>query len=324
MQYIALLLLVATLAGCRSDVERAMERAESLMESHPDSALSVLLAVEPPLDDDLLRARHASLVIDAMERTGNTAKVDSFAWIAEECYERANTPYYDRLADFYRSRAQIDNQEYGEALSAILASERMRRNLEHQVKMNRRMRMYGNCAIGLLVLVALLIYWHLRRRRKLRHSALALADELEAVRRDLALARQNDMRSRVDELFVEQFSWVEHIVELYMMAESQPDKTHAASKMLNRELSKLKTERFVAELADIINRDTDGRLTRIFERVPDLVESERRLLTYLCAGLSARVIATLTGQSIGSVYSRKYRTLKKVRAICPELVEGIK
>ena len=87
--YIFAIILMACLWSCghTSKVRPILDRAEMCMESHPDSAFVALDSLDRRLlDTPELRARHALLYSQALEKCGIEIYNDSMIHIARECY----------------------------------------------------------------------------------------------------------------------------------------------------------------------------------------------------------------------------------------------
>ena len=131
-------------AGCASRAsQRAMDRAEALMDSLPDSALAILRAIDPaalasPFSDEP-RARHALLLSQALDKNCIDIADDSLISIAYDYYsldmkhqlQRAQTFYYRGVIDF-------NGENYNSAIYYLSIADTLARSEEHTSELQSR------------------------------------------------------------------------------------------------------------------------------------------------------------------------------------------
>ncbi len=108
---IALILALAATACRRTDPAAlsAMERADSLIDSHPDSALTLLQQIDPArLGPRADRARYALLLTMALDKNWLAPANDSLIALASDFYERGNDPLSLTMAEYYRGRVNFN------------------------------------------------------------------------------------------------------------------------------------------------------------------------------------------------------------------------
>lgn len=112
------LLAAALLGGCRpSEAERSLRAAESLMESRPDSALTLLRAIDGSRLSGKPRARHALLLSQAYDKNYIDLTSDSLISIAVDFYDNSSDNRRRMLALHYRAAVNRNAGFYERALA---------------------------------------------------------------------------------------------------------------------------------------------------------------------------------------------------------------
>ncbi len=115
------LLLVALAAGCRpSEAERALRSAEALMETRPDSALTLLEAIDGSRLSGEPRARHALLLSQAYDKNYIDLTDDSLISIAVNFYDNSSDDRCRMLALHYKGTVNRNAGFYESALASAL------------------------------------------------------------------------------------------------------------------------------------------------------------------------------------------------------------
>lgn len=116
---LAALLLCAVACSSRGDVE-ALRRAETILEDHPDSALTLLDAIDPAsLHDPDLLALHTLLHLRVSHKLGLGVNVDTLKHkiIAQLAHD--GNPRHELLVSYYDSWLDMKQHNYaGSILSA--------------------------------------------------------------------------------------------------------------------------------------------------------------------------------------------------------------
>lgn len=117
-------LALQLLSGCGSSATPVLDRAEALMESHPDSALALLQALPSSrLSRSSDRARHALLLTQAKDKNYIDVADDSLISIADRYYRRsASDPRRRMLSAFYHGRVCFNASDYPRALQLFSES----------------------------------------------------------------------------------------------------------------------------------------------------------------------------------------------------------
>lgn len=115
------------LASCRSDrhATALFERAETLMQEAPDSALLLLRGISPKtLDSKALRARHALLYSQALDKNGIDLREDSIIAPAVAYYTRHGSKRDKAYTNYYLGRIRNNAGRTGEAALLMLEAEK--------------------------------------------------------------------------------------------------------------------------------------------------------------------------------------------------------
>lgn len=118
---------LAMLASCRSDrhATALFERAETLMQEAPDSALLLLRGISPKtLDSKALRARHALLYSQALDKNGIDLREDSIIAPAAAYYTRHGNKRDKAYTNYYLGRIRNNAGRTGEAALLMLEAEK--------------------------------------------------------------------------------------------------------------------------------------------------------------------------------------------------------
>ena len=121
LHIVSALLLVALAAGCRpSEAERALRSAEALMETRPDSALTLLEAIDGSRLSGEPRARHALLLSQAYDKNYIDLTDDSLISIAVNFYDNSSDDRRRMLALHYKGTVNRNAGFYESALASAL------------------------------------------------------------------------------------------------------------------------------------------------------------------------------------------------------------
>ena len=134
MKYIAPLLALALIlfsaVGChveRHSYNPALLEAESLMETHPDSALSVLSGIDSTsLKTDSEKALFALLKVQAYDRNNIPLSEGSLVSEAAAFYSKGTDIYHRKLSYYYLARAQESDGDYSLAVVNLLKASDLR------------------------------------------------------------------------------------------------------------------------------------------------------------------------------------------------------
>ncbi len=123
---ILLLLLVFTACGDKKAVTDVLNRAETLMDEHPDSSLTLLRTLT--FDDfqkESNRARYALLHSQALDKNYIDVTNDSLISVAVEYYKDEDDVRSKFLSYYYMGRVHANGERYLQATSCLMESEQL-------------------------------------------------------------------------------------------------------------------------------------------------------------------------------------------------------
>ena len=123
---ILLLLLAFTACGDKSSVTDVLNRAETLMNEHPDSSLALLRTLT--LDDfqqESNRARYALLHSQALDKNYIDVTGDSLISVAVEFYKDTEDVRGKFLSYYYMGRVHANGERYLQATSCLMEAEQL-------------------------------------------------------------------------------------------------------------------------------------------------------------------------------------------------------
>ena len=123
---ILLLLLAFTACGDKKAVTDVLNRAEAVMNEHPDSALNLLRTLT--FDDfqkEKNRARYALLHSQALDRNYIDTTRDSLVSVAVEYYKDKDDVRSKFLSYYYMGRVHANGERYLQATSCLMESEQL-------------------------------------------------------------------------------------------------------------------------------------------------------------------------------------------------------
>ena len=127
MKYLAILFIIAIAAlsvscGRHAATEAVIDRADSLMTEHPDSALTLLSAIDGSAlpHGSELNARYALLLTQAQAKCFKPSADDSLISIAVDYYTRHDDDLLQLTkAHFYRGSVQYKAKHYAKSLMSM-------------------------------------------------------------------------------------------------------------------------------------------------------------------------------------------------------------
>ena len=124
--FILLLFLAFTACGDKSSVTDVLDRAETLMDEHPDSSLTLLRTLT--LDDfqqGSNRARYALLHSQALDKNYMDVTSDSLISVAVDYYKDENEVRNKFLSYYYMGRVHANGERYHQATSCLMEAEQL-------------------------------------------------------------------------------------------------------------------------------------------------------------------------------------------------------
>ncbi len=130
------------LCGChRNSVWHTLDVAESVMDERPDSALTLLRAIDGGRLRGETQARHALLLSQAYDKNYIDLTDDSLISIAVDFYERQDDSREKMLANFYMAVIYGNRDELDTALKFALSAERIATALGNHADLSRVLSM---------------------------------------------------------------------------------------------------------------------------------------------------------------------------------------
>lgn len=128
---ILLLLLAFTACGDKTSVTDVLNRAETLMDEHPDSSLTLLRTLT--LDDfqqEANRARYALLHSQALDKNYIDVTSDSIISVAVDYYQDEEDVRNKFLSYYYMGRVHANGERYAKAVLSFLESEKLCKEID--------------------------------------------------------------------------------------------------------------------------------------------------------------------------------------------------
>ena len=182
---------------------------------------------------------------------------------------------------------------------------------------------YRNFTIVFLLvmgIVGVLSWQNKKKKEEIARKAgdlLSLAEELKKASFELEaqrglnsrmLSKKEDLLEKVQQRFTDLFQAQFKVLERLYIAFNTPDAVRQdavfgeAAQILKIIREDNKKQHLFEEY---LKGELDGMMHKFRYDFPDLKESDYKLFSYIITGFSARTIASLTGFTTGSVYTRK-------------------
>lgn len=137
----ALMMAIAAMAlcqGCTSrtdhEADTAMEHAETLMQEHPDSALTILQQIpREQITGKRRRALHALLLSQAYDKNWIDLTSDTLIAPAVDYFRSTEENHYKALAYFYAGRVYFNAKNYIAALISLCDAEKEAKRLDDPI-----------------------------------------------------------------------------------------------------------------------------------------------------------------------------------------------
>lgn len=205
-----------------------------------------------------------------------------------------------------------------DALSSLTMQKEYYETKELLLKQEKRIN-HRNATIVFLILaviIAALVWKNRKRKVELERKAsdlLSLAENLETKKKELETQRgilsnnkasEERLKEKFKNLFLSQFK----VIEKLYVAFNTPDTVRQdavfgeAAQLLKIINTDSERQRQFEEYLDC---ELDGIMRKFRSDYPILKESDYKLFSYIITGFSARTIASLTGFTTGSVYTKK-------------------
>lgn len=138
------LILLTVVLSCRSEVSNKLNRAETLLHQHPDSALSLLESIpHDNLSSKELDARYALLKSAALDKNYIDIASDSLTHKAVDYYSGRKDKKYEMLAWYYHALILINANSYVSAIIALEEAENLAISLNDNYQLGLILRNKG-------------------------------------------------------------------------------------------------------------------------------------------------------------------------------------
>ena len=124
----SMVLIAMAIVSCNRDVAtmETLAHAETIMQEHPDSALSLLQAIDTKtISTDRCRALHALLLSQAYDKNYIDLTNDSIISIAVNYYTDTDDHHHAMLAHYYRGRIFENTHKYHKAIIEFSKAEQL-------------------------------------------------------------------------------------------------------------------------------------------------------------------------------------------------------
>ena len=116
--------MMAVACGESRHISDTLQQAEAVMQEYPDSALTLLQAINPDdLTTDRGRAMHALLLSQAYDKNYIDLTDDSLISIAVDYFAPTNEHHYAMLAHYYHGRVLYNANKLAESSVALINAE---------------------------------------------------------------------------------------------------------------------------------------------------------------------------------------------------------
>ena len=124
--FILLLLLAFTACGDKSSATDVLDRAETLMDEHPDSSLTLLRTLTlGDFQQESNRARYALLHSQALDKNYIDVTSDSIISVAVDYYQDEDEVRNKFLSYYYVGRVHANGERYLQATSCLMEAEQL-------------------------------------------------------------------------------------------------------------------------------------------------------------------------------------------------------
>ena len=309
--YIVFLVIIT---GCSySGVRhRALDDAQSLMQSDPSAALSKLNEVDvSEFKDSATMARWALLYSEALAANRLSVPTDTIINIAIDYYGRHNlTDEFNKASCL---KTQIQSSDKNDALATALYLQKEKEFLLYKERVKLELYMFGSLII-LLVAAGIIIC--MRQRMKIQHlQNEALIAEASCFKRQIAASRGDISRleMKLQGLLENRFSLIDSLCQTYYESQGTKSERKAIVDKVKIEIESVRTASF-SEMEQVVNDCRDNVLVKIKESNPGIKPEDYMLLVVLASGLSTRTISLLLGETVEVIYKRKSRLKARHRA----------
>lgn len=172
-------------------------------------------------------------------------------------------------------------------------------------------------SLSLVLFIAAMLIWNrnMARRRKLEAEENMIAISELTVRLFNEQSENKKLQDSANRLYSEHFDTINILCQEFFEGDSTDKDKLRIYKRAESEISKLRTADRLNVMIEFVDRNKDGRLSELFEEIPLLTDDEKRMITFICAGLSSKAISLIMGM--------KYKTFHTVKRRLKERLAGL-
>lgn len=308
--WLILLVVCALLVSCRHNGPTAQEllvQSQAALESE-DYARALIEASEAleRNGDDTVKAQANVIIAQVHFIAGNRESALIFAHEALK-YDRQSPGAREILtrADTV-TLLQPDGRIAAVLYGNLYEYERVR-TAEALRRYQRNMMLGGILVLVLGALLAAVAYSRWSQRRKIHEMQQRLMDVVAELS-----ATKEQTRTKVSQLFYENFDSLERISNMLIDTQLSKNKTDAVVRQLEHIVNDYRSPHFLKRLETALNSIYDDIFVELRRDVPSLTETELTIALYSATGLSSRVVCLMLNCSASSLYNRKYRLRRHI------------
>ena len=229
--------------------------------------------------------------------------------------------YKEAFEDLRQSVMYQDSVVMAVLKQSLVKSQRDYLNVQSTIlkRENEIVKYRNGVVIALLLLVlGAFITLYFRRKAILNRriedvSALnAESQQMLALQKSQTESTLSSLRKQFADMFKAQFKSLNDLCGAYLspVKKDRKDKVYAAAmKQLDMIVNdKDSLDKFLS----LINESLDGIMNKLRADLPNHDEHDFRFLAYVIVGFDAKTISSLTGYSVGTVYTKKNRLKKEI------------
>lgn len=179
-------------------------------------------------------------------------------------------------------------------------------------------------SLSLVVFIVGLLIWNrnVARRRKLEAEENMFAISELTARLNNQQSENKKLQDSANRLYNEHFDTLNILCQEFFEGDSTEKDKLRIYKRAASEISNLRTADSLNIMIEFVDRNKDGRLSELFEEIPMLTDNEKRIITFICAGLSSKAISLIMGMKYKTFYTVKRRLKERIAGLdIPETVK---
>lgn len=314
MRNILYIIILAVVTGCGFSEPKTQEldEAERLLPSDPAAALERLNGMDvSEIRDSSTMARWALLYGEAMVANRLSAPTDTIINIAMDYY--GSHDLRDEFQKASRLKALMTGTDNRDELAVALYLQKEKEFFLYKERARRDKFVFA----GIIILLAAsgviaAMYQRLRLKSAQNDLLVSQASDLKC-RIEAQNSDVGRLESTLHGLLDKRFTLIDSLCQTYYESQGTKTERKAIAEKVKSEIAAVRTDYF-PDMEQAVNDCRDNLLIRIKTAYPGIKNDEYQLTVFLAAGLSARTISLLLGESIDVVYKRKSRLKGRLKA----------